>query len=331
MRVAVDVGYGWTKAVAEDGGRVSFPSVLAPYSSPGGSLSEFGFRGEGQVVTVGGVEQNETYLFGNDALHNRAAFRPWDSRASERKGYDLLLYAALAHLMPMGGEVDLSLGLPMGEFEIQQMDLKVRFRGSSTFVAIGSLLPVPFTIRKVVVLPQAMGAFLAMATDPSIGKGPYLVVDVGMRTTDFFVVERRQDGLHARKDISDSLEMGCAAFYDMVQAAAQEMTGAILSRERDVEVAIEDGGVLSHRGRQYDLVPAIERSKSRIGTLITSQVRERIGDEWDRMGAVLVVGGGADLVRESITKAHSNVLTPQDPVFANAQGFLSVLGAAHLA
>lgn len=325
MRAAVDVGYGWTKGVSEGGGEVAFPSVLAPVSAGPGGLGEFGFKADTRVITVGGVEDNETYVFGLDALHSRSSFRPWDSQAAKRRGYDLLLYAALAQLMPFGGEVSLSLGLPLGEFEAQKKALAQRFKERSAYVAIGDSLPVQFLVRSVVVLPQAMGAFLAAASDPRIGPGPYLVIDVGMRTTDFFVVERREDGLHARKDISDSIEMGCSAFFAAVHSAAQEMSGAILSMERDVEVAIANGGSLSHRGQVYDLGSVIERAKDRIGSLICAQVKERIGDEWDRMGTVILVGGGSDLLYQSVSAAHGNVLVPDNPVFANAKGFLSAI------
>src|SRR5690348_16085982 len=95
MVVSVDLGYGWVKAVREDGRRLAFPSVVAP------APRSLGFSGAGSSnagryrLTVGG----DPFLLGEAAMASGGT-RGLAEVASERPGIRALLFGALALTCP---------------------------------------------------------------------------------------------------------------------------------------------------------------------------------------------------------------------------------------
>ncbi|MHB8927062.1 MAG: ParM/StbA family protein, partial [Bacillota bacterium] len=119
MRVAVDLGYGFVKAVSENGKRVMFPSVVAP--DPGGKeLAEALGSKPDYAVTVEHGGRAARYLVGESAATVRNGVRAWEGDQTEHHNTAILYATAIALLNVGPGPVDLACGLPLTAYGSQR-------------------------------------------------------------------------------------------------------------------------------------------------------------------------------------------------------------------
>jgi len=323
--VAVDVGYGYTKAVAADGARVSFPSVVAP--APADIFGGLYNGGPGHRVRIRRADgQAAEWLVGEAAARSAAAIHTL-SRHKPQEMHDLLILAA-AYLVgagaprPGGGQVDLAVGLPLAYYKSQRDALAARLRGLAAWVSADGGEERYVSAGRVLVLPQGAGA--AAACRAMFPDGLAGVVDVGQYTTDYLLLDI--DGPKKTVPVLEacgSTEAGVYLIHRAVSDAFRAVAGAPLPLGM-IERALRDGHVI-YEDRPLDLSAAVGKAMRDTAQTISQRVLAAWGPQASFVRATLLVGGGAALLCDRLAACLPQVIVPDDPVTANAWGFLAAL------
>lgn len=322
MRCAVDVGYGFTKAVSDTGARAIYPSTAAPVPVGDGLAEALGGSRDGHVLSILGGPQ---YLVGS-----AAGQRTWNTDAADRTGYVQLCLTA-ARLVGADGMVDLALGLPLAAWlrKDQRQALRQRLIGTSAWVALDGGEAAHITIEGCRVFPQGAGAFaLALHEDPTLSGRPTGLIDVGYRTTDYLVMGRGDAGLAPDEDACGSFDAGAGRIYERVRQALTERTGVMIPEGAVEDAMAHYGGTLYLRGAETDLRPLIDAEAQALAAEVTEQMRRLWSDRLDLLGAVLLAGGGGALLAPYLAKLHPLVRPLPDAIYANAAGYLVLAGGA---
>ncbi|MCL6648340.1 MAG: ParM/StbA family protein [Chloroflexi bacterium] len=325
--LAVDVGYGFVKAAAQDGRRLLFPSAVASAERHGELTTALGLRRPEHHVEVQGTGgRTDRYLVGEAALRAGAS-RTW-SEASTRRDYAILVLTAAA-LLGADGETRLVVGLPLSAYvqRPERRALRESLLGYGAWVSVDGQDARYLEFTGVTVAPQALAAYLsALRGDPGLAGAEVGVIDVGYRTTDLSLLTPGPDGAAVPDETrSGSLDVGYHDVVDTVRQAVAERAGSIEVPERHVERAMRSGGMLTVRGREMDLRPLVEVAEREVAARIEAEARRLWGADLDFVRAVLVAGGGGQALASHLRLPALRVLP--DAAYANAEGFLLLAGA----
>lgn len=334
MRIAVDVGYGYTKCVSEDGRRAVFPSVVAPAPAAAGVLAQvMGKRAEAghrlQVWPQGRPDLVQAHLVGEAALAARGASRAWEREAADNQHLHVLVAAACA-LVGDGGRVELAAGLPLGHYAAQRESLAAVLGGMDLVVVVNEGVPVRVRVDDVFVFPQGAGCYSAACLHPDgtvrdrvLIRQPVGVVDVGYRTTDYLVMQMGPGGLVPRDDLSGSLDLGMNQALQETAADLEARAGTpvdVLQVERALAWA---QGKLYVRGREYDAAALYEEALRRLAERVAGRIKLAWGDEAEHLAAVLVAGGGGAALYPYLAAHFPAARLVPDALYANAEGYLA--------
>ena len=341
MRAAVDVGFGYVKAVADHGGTFTCPAIMAPDEGDRALDEVWGGGPRRERVRVQERDAPlHPWLVGSSALTSPGATRPWALDATERVGYDVLVATALAALAPAGVSgvaVDLVLGLPLGLFGAQKAALAARFTDRAWHVQRGADPPVDVSIASVLVLAQAAGVYYAAALtgdgrvrDPGLLRRTVGIVDVGFRTVDYFVMAWDDEGLHPIPALSGSIDTGMVEVLEAVRRRTGQATGQMVDAFQ-VEAAMRQaGGRLYAPGQTVDLRPWMTEAGEAVGRRVADQIRLLWGRHLLTMATILLAGGGAAALYPALQHLHPEAVLVDDPALANARGFLAAHAMRHL-
>ncbi|MBX6351541.1 MAG: ParM/StbA family protein [Clostridia bacterium] len=329
MLVSVDVGYGYTKAVADTGRRAWFPSVVAQGPGFGRLASSIGVAGPGHEVTVRQADGTESrFLVGEAALLSNGV-RSWDLTSSGRRDYGRLVLSALGVLgvaQPETADVDLALGLPLFAFfqADERRRLQQQLAGQRAWIQVGRDGGGYVHIRDVKVYAQAVGAYVTAAGDgASATQGPVGLIDVGYRTTDYLLLNLTPVGPVPDEARSGSADGGVGTAIEGVARSVSEETG-VLVPDSMVESALGASGALMVKGRRYDVRDMMTRELEGLGARLVDQIRRAWDDRLDFLDALFVAGGGGQAMFPQLKALHPSATLLDDPIFANARGFLSL-------
>ncbi|QGP94087.1 hypothetical protein MGLY_35120 (plasmid) [Neomoorella glycerini] len=328
--VGVDVGYGFVKAVSPVA-RVSFPAVVAPYVED--PLSGMFRDGTGHKVKVRKISgEVEEKLVGEAALRSLAATTSL-SREKPAALHDLMLLAA-AYLAgagdkgPFPKQFDLAMGLPLAYFRGQKDALKKRLESLAAWVSVDGGEERHISFGKVLVFPQ--GAGVVLAGDVALpGNGYFGVVDVGTYTTDYLLFEDRGDGVPCPlPEACGSLEAGVHLVHRALAAEFQRQAGAPLAPAMYQEV-VEDalvGRPIHYAGKDIHLEETLLKARRDVAQAIAQGVLAAWGGRAGFVALVILAGGGACLFDDGLLRALPGARIAKDPFFANATGYLKMLG-----
>lgn len=330
MIIAVDVGYGFTKALNEYQRSAVFPSLVAP----GQDRSLEGIFGAGQSgldclhVRVNGQEFFVGELARRGGMGASFTLEAWKIG---HQNTQVLLATAAALLLPVGvATIHLATGLPYEDYRHQRQAmeemLKV-FRAEVEFLG-GPLTGEGRTVRfyQITVFPQAAGAVYASLDTQTLaqvaGSGRLIsVVDVGYKTTDVVTFEAGHT-FRLRPDLSGTVDQGISDLERRLLAVFTEKTGRRLDPARAGRL-LEEGGI-DLGGRFLDLREEISRTREALAGLIRDKVRTIWRDQADFIWRVYLVGGGCVYLAERLQKLHASTCLVEDAQLANARGFLAV-------
>ncbi|MGB9887620.1 MAG: hypothetical protein ACPLRW_11580 [Moorellales bacterium] len=320
MKLAVDVGYGFTKALADTGSRALFPSAACP--APPDVLA--GVVGPAvsyrvRVRRCGG--EAEEHLVGRAALASVRAEMTL-SREKPAELHDLLLLTA-AYLAG-AGVAELAVGLPLAFYRAQKETLAERLRRLSAWVGADGGEERWVAFSRVAVVPQGAGVVLAQ---DGLGDGLYGVLDVGEYTTDYLLFEVRDGDLTPVLDACGSAEAGAGLVKQAVAQAFAAFTGEPLpaSEVHRVTEAALSAKPVAFRGRELDLSRPAARAVKDAARLIAGRVQSAWGPRAAFAGRVLLAGGGALLFGKELAAYFPAAEGVPDPVFANCRGYLAAL------
>ncbi len=324
MRIAVDVGYSSVKGISEHG-RVMFPSVTSPATEDllAGAIQCGALQHSVRIHrTMNNVEE---HLVGDAALMSTSATGFLAQREKPNGVHDLLLLTA-AYLLASGHEdcLDVAIGLPISYYKAQRDELKARLEKLSTWVSVDGGAERCLHFDRIAVIPQGAGALMTAGQLPA--SGLVALLDIGSYTTDYLVFDIRQGQPVPVSECCGSVEAGVSLVTMALAAEFQRQAGAPLpARMHEATLAkVLAGEPLVYQGRPVELHKALTAAREQVGNLIASSVAASLRARVGFVQQMLLAGGGALLFETEIDKALSCVRVIDDPVFANAKGFLSM-------
>lgn len=329
-RLAIDIGYGLTKALTDTGARIFFPSAACP-APPDILAGSVGVVARHRVTLrrIGGPR--EEFLVGEAALSSVRAETTL-SREKPPELHDLLLLAA-AYLVGAGGTGDfpgagvpaLAVGLPLSFYRGQRDALRERLERLGAWVSVDGGEERWIRFSRVVVVPQGAGVVLAQ---PNLGDGLYGIMDVGEYTTDYLLVDIRGGEMMPILDAAGSAEAGASLVKQAVAQTFQTGVGEPLPTSelsRAAEAALASRPV-AFRGREIDLSAAAAKAVKDAARLIAGRVQAAWGPRAGFATKIFLAGGGALLFGQELAAYFPQVKIVPDPVFANCIGYLAALG-----
>lgn len=330
MLNGIDVGFGYTKAVAENGRSVSFPSAVLPEAQGESDLTRVLGSGEGDHRLEMRDDPDgppKAFRVGYDALA-MGAVRTWDTNASERSDYVLLALTA-ARLLACAGPVHLAVGVPLSLYlaRASRESLRMRLLGTDSWVRVDQGSSARITVERVTVLPQAAGAFLAEASrEPELSRRLCGIVDVGYRTTDYLLLRPGRGSPVPDATLSGSLDQGVGRLYERVaQRLGRERAALLESTLIERHAALKLPYFLD--GEEIPLPGLLTDEGASLAEAIRTRLQRAWGSVWRDMGSLVITGGGGALLWPHLQSMHPLARLAQDPAFSNARGFLTALEA----
>lgn len=307
MRLALDVGHGWTK-FCTDTTRDRFPSLIAP-APP---TVDLGDLAESPVVWI----DDAPYLVGEAA---RPYATPLWTRDKADDPDTLRLMLVAAARAGVCGPIALATGLPLAWYGSQRTafrDTLLGLRGTVRWHRNGPAMSIQ--VASVTLLPQAAAGAIATWSQPVTAPDQTLVVDIGYRTSDYLVVRRKPGRpLDFALDLSGTVETGMSA---VAATLANQLADAY-----QIDVAwgeVESASTLTIRGQRIELGPARQQALDAVAHRLVYDLRVRLQAQWDRLDAILLLGGGAVALAERLRPAlPAPVHLPPHAQWANAQGY----------
>ncbi|AUW92623.1 hypothetical protein BXT84_00540 [Sulfobacillus thermotolerans] len=316
IKIAIDAGHGYTKALAATGQRVMFPSLIAAVA-PGMDLVDLGqWDRKSQRGRV--LLDNHEFVYGEDA--RRLATPLWSrEKAADPDAARFILIAA--GLLGATGPIQIAVGLPLSWFAAQRKEFKAALMGYGAQVAFpeqgrGSQR---IWIDAVTVLPQGVAAAVStLGTALSTVPESWIVLDIGYRTSDFCWIDRTATGeLDFERDRAGTLEIG---YHDVVDQARQEMERTYHLPFREAE--LESAPSVIVRGHMVDVSALRHMATRAVAHRMAQELQIRLGDGLERVTGVLLVGGAAEQFSDRFPWPTQ---VANDSQWANAIGYLAVL------
>lgn len=330
----IDDGNAYTKIALSDGRRAVVPShgVYGPvkrtqigFSEADHPIQAFNTEDQDDVVSVGGV--------------------PYPSKTNYNDYQLSALNRVITHyaLRQMGvgqtpgeeDQVEATFGLPVSLFYgadgtrrtdvIDQKRASYGKRVTPVDEGGGDL-----RIAKPRVVPEGLAGYFWYVIEPTAdGKSAVtnreraeqdlVIIDIGGRTTDFVVVE--DGGVDHAK--SGSVEIGGHILRDEMHARLAEQFNLDPMRsikESRIREAIESG-FFRTGGERHPVHQILAEERNHLASRIHEATQTRIGKalEYD---SILVIGGGVNELRSSISEWFPRAVIPKNPGFVNAEGML---------
>ncbi|HLH86668.1 MAG TPA: ParM/StbA family protein [Thermoplasmataceae archaeon] len=314
--LGVDLGYGDTKVVGEDGQREKFPSRWAATEA-----KNWGMGGTSTILSVNG---SEPFFFGEDATGANVREPQGDGRLSDPDSLPLLAGALWVSGVGKDGkevEIVLGSGTPLGTFEHEVNAAKEFLQGKEIEVKHISGEVRKFKISKLVMRPQGVGAALYLL-DKGMLKTQYgygVVVDIGSRTTDVLTVNLKN--MEPVVEMSFSIQAGVGDIVAGISKTIAKETGFIVPTDVAREAISQ---TVIFKQREVGGPRVSEPIMANLANRILDKLRENLREELDRITALIPVGGGSNLIGnrlEALAPGTLIKIPSEDIQFANALGY----------
>ncbi len=320
MKIGIDIGYGFTKAINESGEKLIFPSLVAPAGHD--TLSEIFSQTEEYRVKINGYYNNEL-LVGEAAKHSFAVTQVLNKEKPAELHDPLVLTCAslLGHNNP---ELTIGVGLPLAYYASQKNKLQDRLNKLASYININGK---DYSIAKITarVFPQGAGVLLASNGLPS--KGYIGVIDPGTYTTEFLLFEMRKGQPVPIHEACGSVEVGSNLVYTAVAHEFQVQTGSPLPIGMEEKITLQAlaSETVKYYERDYSFTDIAYSARNNVAIAISQKVLAAWGNRTGYIGRTYLAGGGTLFFGASLYKSFPGVTVVDDPVFANAHGYLAFL------
>ncbi|WP_067935740.1 ParM/StbA family protein [Alicyclobacillus kakegawensis] len=334
MKIAVDLGNRYVKAMSETGDKVMFRSVVAN----GRRRTVYSLSGKPSkpedVLQVRLFEDDKTrdvyvgkmaerfgalpeYVFGRDRFASESA--------------EVLVWAALGFLARPEEPVDLVIDFPYSQYPVVQSDFAARLQGAQKDLEIVDGERKHLTIRSVKTYPQSLVAAYALAPEhPEFADedGYIAVVDIGGDTTDVVVIEVSGSEMLIHEELSGTLPHGTRDLTVAIRRAFETKTGEML--EPDLADRALERGSIFYNNRTWSFEDEVTEARLALARSIQSQVADLWGSKRNRVRAVFWIGGGAQALGQALAGFHPHEVFVKDAQWANARGCLKAV-TVHIA
>lgn len=322
MKIGIDIGYGFTKAVNEAGERVIFPSLVAPagYDVLGGVFSQT----QEYRVTIASGSQKADLLVGEAARHSFVVSQALNKEKPPEL-HDPLLLTAIGLLGHKDSEISLGVGLPLAYYASQKEDLKNRLSKLSLCVAVnGSELYIKNP--EVQVIPQGAGVLLKAGGHLPL-HGYVGVVDPGTYTTEYLLFEIKDGQPVPMLEACGSVEVGTQMVCSAVAREFQAQTGSPLpvGMENEITKQALNREPIRYYGKTYCLDDVAYAARKNVSTAICQKVLAAWGNRTGYIQNTFLAGGGPLFFGSDLCSALPCSMVVEEPVFANTEGYLAFI------
>lgn len=320
--LAVDIGFGYSKGMTAKA-RTCIASLVGPAEDIRFESDVIAENGQGIALEVNG----RAFFVGEQAeVQSASQFQTLDVTRTGSPEQKALFFAVASELIPTNvDQVAIVTGLPVGDYNdrskaaLQEMlegEHEVKRRGKRTR---------HFEVKGVYLMPQAFGSLFALVlnkrgelVDNDLAGARVGIVDIGMHTTNFILVDR----LRYVEVGSDSITTGMA---EALQKVAKD-----LKREYELNWTLQLGKVdraVRDRAVEVSGVPTniaglVQPHLEAVADTIISRARTLWGPAAD-LRAVILTGGGSQELAPYIRKVYVHARTVGgDPQYANCTGYL---------
>jgi hypothetical protein len=287
MIAGIDVGFGWTKVVCEDGKTFKFPSWIAYYTpTPISGLDR---------VTWGG----KTYVVGKDVR--------FESQRIEIPGIsELVKYfpVFLKYVETRIGRLDkIITGIPP----------KHKDYVDELQAVISEICP------DCMILPQGVGIFADVIDRVN---DEVLIMDIGFNTLDYLIVTN-ESGEWTKKKGNTIEKLGLVRAVEIFRGKLPDEIGYAKNFSFSRLIEVFERGSIVFEGEDVDLKGIRKACLDEYTEMLKTRMIEELGKEVEDMKLVVVAGGGANIVKLNIFKG-SKVIVPENPEFSQARGYLKL-------
>jgi len=322
--LAVDMGYGYTKAVADTSQRFITPSLVGPSES---------IRFESDVVKANGsaievhVDGRRFFVGEQAELQSASASQTLDATRTGSLEQKALFYAVASELVgTKDNALSIITGLPVADFDERNKALLCAMLEGPHIIERTGKHQRAFTVENVYTLPQAMGSLFTLVLDKKgklvdgdLAAGRVAILDVGMLTTNLIMVDR----LRYVETGSDSITVGMGEALGKIAKDLKRQH----SLDWTLQMSRVDRAVRARHVEVYDervdISDMVDKHLTAIGDVIISKARSLWGAGAD-LKAVIVTGGGARELTTHVERAypHTRQMGAGDPQFGNVVGYL---------
>jgi len=336
MRIAIDIGYGFVKAMNENGDIIRFPSIVALDRSER-MRNILKSNGEDYSVSIwpaGELENSRSYLIGDAAMVGGSGIRTWEEKAVENANLQILI-ATAASLLGNDDEIDLVVGLPLTYYRTQKDEVTSLLKKLDVSIIVDGYNRKRVKVNTVYVFPQGAGAYYAACLsingevkNPQLVNNPVGLIDIGYRTTDILVMSKGKKGLMPREELSGGIDLGMKFAYQIVQSEIEEVVKKPIDLLAIEKAIFWEQSKLLHRGIEYSLSEYVQFANEELANQITAKVKIKWGDEIDSLSAVIIAGGGGEALTPYLRRSFPTMITMERAAFANVEGFLAAQSLA---
>lgn len=338
--VAVDVGYGYVKAISSNGKRVLFPSVVGTGRDRGlaNFIKQQSKESMSDLSEIHIKIDGKHYYVGEMALKNSSDATRIFERERYNHEYSTILMNVAIQLVtkPSTEKVMLFTGLPLDYFRTQHEQFRNKLLEENPVIewVSGGLPNVEsrkISISEIGIFPQGMSAVWAalMNSDGKTFKQDIMekgnqigIIDIGFRTTDVCVCEMKGEGAFTPLlQFSETVDQGVVNLHENIKIAYQNKTGGTDLSENKIKRILERKSI-TYRGKHVDLSDEVEEAKVAVVNSIVDRINKLWKEEADTFDYIFIVGGGGSLFFNHLQEQFNHRLqTIVSSQFANAIGY----------
>lgn len=333
--VAVDLGYGYVKAMSSAGKRVLFPALVGKGYER--SITDFFDKTSNDLENMHVVFKDESYFVGDLAKESRSVSRIFERERFNHSYTHVLLNTAIQLVTNANTDkIYLSTGLPLDFYKSQAKAFQTSLVGSHESLE-WKAGPLANKNRKVLisqalVFPQGASAvFSALINHEGKFNYPHLMgegtliglIDIGFRTTDFVVVEMKNGGAFKPiAKLSGTVDEGVVNLHRDIRQAFKTKSGGADLNEFHISRILKDG-FITFKGKKMNFDDVTVASKQAIVTNIIDRLNGVWAEESDLFDAIFIAGGGG-LLFSPYLQPHfdDRLININESQFANTIGYL---------
>ncbi|RLC79501.1 MAG: hypothetical protein DRJ03_23395 [Chloroflexi bacterium] len=320
--LAVDIGYGFTKAVMPKTKTIIY-SIVGPAEQIRFESDVVASNGHGITVKVDG----RFFFVGEQAaLQSASASQTLDVTRTGSTEQKALFYAVASELVrTTSKQVVVVSGLPVANFdERNKRALRKMFEGDHQVLWQGKRAR-RFQVTHVYTIPQGVGALFALVldrrgrlADGDLAGGRVAIIDIGMLTTNFILADR----LRYVETGSDSITSGMSEPLTKIAKQLNREYGLNWGQQLGrVDQAVRARSVKVY-GEQVDIAGLIGPHIDSLASTILAKARMLWSDGSD-LEAVVLTGGGSREIASYLRRVYPHTrMASGDPQFANVMGYL---------
>lgn len=322
--IAIDNGFGYTKAVSNTK-KTLFPSAIAPSQADDLTFDEGSYIGHIIELKKPGEIKKRVFSVGEKAIKEGRAVQLSQDCQKFSKEATAILSLAAAYLVGGEGPTRLAMGLPIKIYRDKEYRevVKRSFDRIAYNVRVDGGPEKYITFCHTECFAQGVGAVYSLETLPSDGLVGLL--DVGFNTTDMVLFEcHKGNKPEPLKSYFRSVNFGVSNAYQLFIDSVAELTGASISFVKAME--IWDRESVTYRGVKYNIGQIKNDAKANSVKAIFEAINEAWKEKIEWLDHVLLAGGGAIELGDTLTQMIPQSTLVEDPQFANANGYFKIMG-----